>query len=615
MNGPRVAIAVVIICLMVVTGTAGPVVGVSHQSMDPTSDVNPSPTLTSASSTDIVEDCAATPPADHADPDGNTSDVIGWVDGYWYNESLEVDSSAVSEDDLEAITAVTAAQVEALRCLPFDEVPPVDLLTREEWGDRIESDLSGGLPDQERLFMRAQMASMLMAGHDTDPEELLIEHRSGFPLAFYDTQTRSIGFISEDDEQIEIDQVILAHELTHALQHQHFSIEEVFEKPTNDEYMSSLAVIEGDAVLVERMYSNNCGSWVDECLRASTGSSEPVNWGLTIHDLAAYNAPLVAETFEAEGWSGVNQLLVEMPRSMVEVLQPDQYGTFDRESMLVRDRSTDHWVRVATPAGNHDVIGQHAITAMMIAPSYETRQDPEGPVEIVDPGPFQQAHSGGQLDYNHPISEGWQADQFYAYTNHAGDTASVWKIGWESEDQASEFISAYQQLLHHRGAERNFDVENTVFTFDESDEYDMAVGIEQQGTSVWIVTAPTTNELPDIHAGFRLNPSDEEDLSDRVTELERELFQLESALEQRDDRMDELEEQYDDLEMLLTRLEELLSDEGIEDIQALLDRLDEVEAELEENDDTGSDPIPGFGVIVAALAIGSIGLVVWLRRR
>lgn len=38
---------------------------------------------------DHVGQCAATPPSDLDDPD-NPEGVVGWVEGYWYSEPVEV---------------------------------------------------------------------------------------------------------------------------------------------------------------------------------------------------------------------------------------------------------------------------------------------------------------------------------------------------------------------------------------------------------------------------------------------------------------------------------------------------------------------------------------------
>ncbi len=80
----------------------------------------PSVGATPVLASDHVNQCAADPPADLSDPAGDTEDVIGWVEGYWYNESVDVTGPTLTESELDTLVTRTAARVEALRCLTYD---------------------------------------------------------------------------------------------------------------------------------------------------------------------------------------------------------------------------------------------------------------------------------------------------------------------------------------------------------------------------------------------------------------------------------------------------------------------------------------------------------------
>lgn len=608
MNAHRVVVLLLVVCAV---STAGGVPGgaAAIPADGQTAAAGPAPTSTLQST--HVQDCAATPPADHSDPEGNTSDVVGWVEGYWYNESVSADDGPMTQAELEELTKRTAARVEALRCLTYDELPPLESLTRDEWRTEVETGFSQGFAESDRQFTQAQLATQLYAGQAADPEEVLIEHQSGFPAAFYDTQEEYMGFITDNPDSIEVDEVTLAHELTHALQDQHYDVETVFAETTNDEYMSSLAVVEGDAELVADHYEENCGTWSDDCRRVSTTAPTPSNWGLAIQDLAAYNAPLVAHTYERDGWEGVNELLADPPESMVEALQPERHPEFERQPIIVLDRSNGDWSRVETPSGDYDIVGQHGTTAMLMAPTYES----QGAESVVDPEPFLEPHVGGDLNYNHPVTEGWQNDRFYAYTNEAGEVGSVWSIAWENADQAATFAQAYEDLVAYRGGEP-VDGMDGVYSLDPAPEYRMAVGVEQEDDRVWIVTAPTPADLDAVHDGFAAVPGDEESLAERVAELEAEVQELEQELDQRDERIQELEENQAELEQAQERVDELLAEYDLENLEELEERLEAMEGQG--NNSTGSEtdddgnPLPGFGVGVAIAALVATAAI---RRR
>ena len=460
---------------------------------------NPSVGATSMLASDHVNQCAADPPADLSDPAGGTEDIIGWVEGYWYNEPVDVTGPTLTESELDTLVTRTAARVEALRCLTYDTLPPTEMRTRAEHRSDIESQFEAELTEADGRAENARLATALIAGQATDAVELQLDVRTSFPAAFYDTEAEFIGFITDDPNSIEIDETILAHELVHALQNQNADLGPVFEQPTTDRFTSSLAVVEGDATLVEEQYVENCetGAWVDSCIRQQPAASPDVpSWPLTLEQLAAYNMPLVEDTFKTEGWAGVNSLLENPPDSTVEALEPDRYGEFEPALPTVEDLSSAEWDRVDLESRDDEVFGQHALTAILMAPFYETN----GQTEIIASSEFLVDPVAGEISYDHPVTNGWRGDRFYAYTN-GEDTAGVWRIEWASADGATTFVDAFEELAGYRGGSLAGG-SGDVYTFENSEEFDMAMGIQQNGDSILVVTAPATDELTDVHSAF-----------------------------------------------------------------------------------------------------------------
>jgi PGF-CTERM protein len=478
--------------------TTASVAGPAETTMSVTA---PTETTSSAAGTMLasnhVNACAAEPPADHADPGGDTDDVIGWVEGYWYNESIEIGDSPLTQAELDRLLARTAARVEALRCLDFEGLPPTEMRTRDEHRSKLQSEFESALTESGERFDNALLSTTLIAGQSVDAVELQLDAQSSFPAAFYNIEEEFIGFITEDSDSVDINETTLAHELVHALQDQHFELESVFEDPTTDDLASSLAVVEGDASLVERQYRENCGSrWGQSCIdQSSQPTPEIPSWPLTLEQLAPYNMPLVADSYEEGGWEAVNNLLQNRPDSAVEAMYPDRYGEFEPSPPTIEDQSSGGWARIELENRSSDVFGQHALTAILMAPYYETN----GQTQIIDLSEFL---VGGQqeIDYGHPATDGWQGDQFYGYTN--GDrTGGVWALAWENADEATTFADAFEDLAAYRGATLAEGYEN-VYTFENSEEYDMALGVERAGDRILVVTAPTVDALTDVHGGF-----------------------------------------------------------------------------------------------------------------
>ncbi len=448
---------------------------------------------------DHVDECAAEPPDDFDDPDGGTSETIGWVDGYWYNEPLDVDGeleNPLSEDELEELVVRTAARVEVLRCLPFEDVPPVDFTTTDEYQEELEASFND-TSEEYRQFRNAQLATQFIAGQEQDALDLEAESRAAGALAFYSPADDYMAFIVEDPEEFTIDQVTLAHELVHALQDQHFNLTAVRTAATEDGNTAETAVIEGGATHVDSMYEENCESesWSDECVRdidTGEGGEEPPNWALAIDQFAPYVAPLVAEIQQEDGWEGVNELYENMPASTVETIYPERYGEFERTNITVPDESAGDWERISVEGQEKQKIGQHGLVSMLVAPTYETEM-----IQIIDVQQFIQPTAGGELNYDVEPAAGWTNDNLFAYRTDDGDLGSVWKVAWETEADAEMFADGYTELAEYRGAQQHDDFENVYVA--DTGQWDTAVAIEQTDDRVWIVTAPTVDDLTEIH--------------------------------------------------------------------------------------------------------------------
>ena len=448
-----------------------------------------------------VAECAAAVPDDHEDPAGDTANVIGWVDGYWYDEPLDIgDPAALSGEELEALTARTAAQVETIRCLTFEEAPPVELVTREEFATTIEADFAEYFTPDREQFVDAQFAAMLVADQETDGPTLLEEHRTGFAAAFYDPSEEYIGMIGERPEDTEIDQVTFAHELLHALQDQHYNLSAYNRGETTDRHKANLSVVEGEAQFVDYEYEKRCnrGEWVDDCLdpETSTDSPDPVSWELTFWDVQPYTDgyTLVDQQYESDGWEGIDTLFAEPPTSTIHSIYPEKYGELTLPDLTVPDRSDEDWERI-TFDGESDAerVGQAGITAMLMGPTYD--QAAEG--SIIDQLSVLGNHERDYLNYDHPETDGWRGDRLYTYQDGT-DTGTVWKLAWTDAEEAERFADAYGDLLDIRGATEHDEYAN-VHTFEEADGWEMAVALEQRDDRLWIVTAPNVDELTGVH--------------------------------------------------------------------------------------------------------------------
>lgn len=452
-----------------------------------------------------VSDCAATPPDDFSDPAGETSETVGWVDGYWYNEPLDIEGeleNPLTQEELNQVLRRTAARVEAIRCLTLETPPPVATTTIEEQIEQSERYYQG-LPPERRNFLNAEMQTLLLVGTERDAATVQAEQEGSFGAAYYVPGDNTMLFVVENPDEIRIDESILAHELVHALQYQNIDLPPTYQRETNDGVIAGRTTTEGDASLVQELYAENCDQWAGDCLTYEAGTRNQANWGEFVNQFAPYSTSLVAETRATEGWEGVNDLLRNPPESTVEAIYPEKYGDFQRASVILSDQSNDEWERIELPYQNidHEVLGQHGLLGMLVAPVFEGK----GPQDAVDKQQFLQEHSGGPYEYDISAVDGWQGDKLFTYASDATDVptsdterGSVLKTAWENATDAAAFRTAYEELIGIRGGKVADGYEN-VYTI-ESQNWSMAIATEQRGDRLLIVTAPTIDDLTEIHS-------------------------------------------------------------------------------------------------------------------
>jgi len=532
---------------------AGPAAGVPAEA-------GPAATATAGTlANDHVGECAATPPEDLSDPDANTSEVVGWVEGYWYTEAVSVTpADGFNRTELRRLTRRTAARVETLRCKTFDAVPPLETVSRDEYQQDLEQSFDEEVTAEGALYENAQMATRLAVGQNEDAIQEQIRVQASAPAAFYDTEEEFMAFVTNSSTVEQLDETILAHELTHALQDDHFELAVVFEQPTNDRYLSSAGVVEGDADLIQSRYRENCGGgWSSECIIPAAGEPPEVpNWNLLLNQLSVYHMPLVEDTYDISGLESVNALFGDWPETTTETINPELYNSFEAANVTVADQSAENWRRVQSGNRTANTVGQAGMTAMFMGPSFASQfqnhvvDNPQAFVEEV-------TQTGQSFDYGIPETSGWQGDSLYGYANGENQTGGVWVTSWANATAASNFAGTYEALAQNTGASLADGYEN-VYTFPDNDEYEMAVAIEADGGRVTIVTAPNVDSLTAVHESITLQEASDDDQSDDGT----------------DDSADDM------------------GDDGSAD-----------------GDSGGDDSGPGFGALAAVVAVVGLALV------
>lgn len=454
----------------------------------------------------LVEPCAAASPADHADP---ADDPLGWEAGYWYDEPVAIeDPDALSDAELEALVARTAARVEALRCLEFESLPSVATLNASEMADRQTVALRNQSAAATK-FDDARLEAGLLVGTEVDPVEARLATRSAAVRAAYEHANGTVALLDADGAGTSVDEATLAHELVHALQDQHHDLSR-FDAQRTDRELAESGLLEGDAVLVERRFEARCGDgWNQTCLEAPSPESDgDASTALNLLLYQPYNdGPEFVQGIYADGgWAMVDLRYDRPPRSSYEVLFPataERAGEFDVANATT-DASTPAergWQRVRPPnQPDHDVVGPGAIAAALLAPTFEGQPDALYDAETIRRSGRIGARGGDRYDYRLDAVEGWRGDRLVAFENDGGQTGTVWRSEWASAEDAREFRSRYVELLSVRGAEPADGYQGT-YRFGERSAYDGAVYVVARDDAVVVVHGPSVQSLRALYDG------------------------------------------------------------------------------------------------------------------
>jgi hypothetical protein len=225
--------------------------------------------------------------------------------------------------------------VEAERGLTFEHPVPVNFLTPEQFRDELTTEATDITP-KDRGELRASEAIMrglgLLDGHIDLLDEFNTISTEGV-AAFYDPARKQV-FVPDGPLTPSL-RATLAHELTHALQDQHYDLSAMQDDAPDDQASAQRALIEGDAQRIQQAYvgslsDSDMAQYREETKRATAESRQALE-GVPPLIRAFFESPYVLgeglmETLLLDGGpSRINQAFVEPPTSEEHLLDPFTY--------------------------------------------------------------------------------------------------------------------------------------------------------------------------------------------------------------------------------------------------------------------------------------------------
>ena len=265
--------------------------------------------------------------------------------------------------------------------------------------------------------------------------KLLTEQVAGY----YDPKAQQ--FYLADWIELDGQKPVMAHELTHALQDQHFNLKrfEKWPKGDSDAELAAHALIEGDATLAMTFYLRShpmiAFAYIRRAQETSTEQFMQAPRALQQSLLFPYQEGSIwaKHVYKLGGWSKVSEAFTKLPLSTEQILHPEKYLSYEPPVKLTlpnfRAALGPGWKRI-----DNDVNGEWGYYLVLDEYLNEATESKSA-------------------------AAGWGGDRFAIYEGPTGSDVFLAQItAWDTASDAKEFFDAYLKR-----SQRRYDRESTTF--------------------------------------------------------------------------------------------------------------------------------------------------------
>ena len=368
-----------------------------------------------------------------------------------------------------AATAEVLRETSELRKLPVLRQVRSGAQSRAEIEQMLVRNLNESATPDETRATEATMKKFGLAPADFQLRPFLIKLLAEQVAGYYDPKTQE--FYLADWIDLDGQRPVIAHELTHALQDQHFNLRRFQKWPEHDSdaELAAHALVEGDASFLMMQYVARDPArqfaFLKSMMSGGANASEQIEKAprvLREQILFPYLQGMiwVTQIHKQGGWEAVSAAYKNLPKSTEQVFHHEKYTANELpQKVAVRDLSSalgPGW-RMA----DHDVQGEWGCYILL--------------------DEFLQA-----MDVSKRAAAGWGGDRYALFLGpQKTDAVVALKTVWDTEPDAREFFEAYVKRTTKRyGVEpaEGPPADRQVWRTKEG-----AVVVERQGSAVVII--------------------------------------------------------------------------------------------------------------------------------
>ena len=386
--------------------------------------------------------------------------------------------------DLDRKLNAISLQAAAIRGLTNRDSFERRLVSSDELRQMLEDNLAENADDIEIADRLYSLLGIVEPGSSL--EDLLLDVYTNIVVGLFDTDENVLFVVADADEFTLSNELTVAHEVTHALQQQHFNIRDIRDpyEDNSDRVRAITALIEGDASLVDLIYRLRVFNdaqreqHLEESQSADISAyrAAPAFIQRTVAFPYFEGANFAIYLFQQYGdFTAIDAAYEALPESTEQILHPELLGLDSPREIAMPDLADslgDGWSEV-----DRDVMGELFIAALL-----------EGALAP---------------DMAAIAAAGWGGDAFLLLEGPSGDEALASVSVWDSEEDAAEFSSALMEYFQGiTGAEEWMEQESIhgEVAHRIATEGVATVDVRSNGDTVWLAVGADPDSVDAVVA-------------------------------------------------------------------------------------------------------------------
>lgn len=327
-------------------------------------------------------------------------------------------------------------EVARLRGLEFVREVSVRTIDPAQLDRRIREAIESELPPEKIHSNEIYLKHLGLLDPSIDLENLIVSMYSQHVAAFYDDEEKAFYFVLGPDEAVSEARMTAVHELTHALQDQHYDLARMKESVSEDDdaLMGLESLVEGDACDVMLRYrlgaTDRAGGQVRDYagfIGASIGGASRPGLPFVIEQNMmfpyTYGSRFVAEILKHAGPDAVDVAFGNPPVSTEQIMNPLKYLYFDEPTAVifpdVADLVPEDWSTL-----DKLTLGQFNLGVLL-------------------------ATHLGSMGVDEAVS-GWDGDSLAGWVSPGAEVLVALYSVWDSPRDAAGFTAAVKRLVETR---------------------------------------------------------------------------------------------------------------------------------------------------------------------